>query len=121
MRRRDVLSLGMGFLGWLVLPRVVAAEESKAERDPRWNGTYDNLGREPHDAEKCGCRTRFGDESQQSGGLYWVGNSGVDWHSQRVNRLRSRHSGVLWQARAFPGSVGRIHGFHGRRGHGRRW
>jgi hypothetical protein len=31
---------------------------------------------------------------------------------------------VIWRARAFPASVRRVHGFHGRRvyrGHGRRW
>jgi hypothetical protein len=53
-----------------------------------------------------------------------VHSSGVDLRGQRANRFRSRHSGVLWQARAFPGSVRRVHGFHGRRGHrghGRRW
>jgi len=106
----------MAVLIWLALPVVAGAEN-----DPRWNGAYDKLGQEPHDYQKCGCRTRFPAELEQSGGLHWVHSSGVDLRSQRVNRFRSRHSGVLWQARAFPGSVRRVHGFHGRRGHGRRW
>jgi hypothetical protein len=117
--RRLGISTAMALLVWLALPVVAGAEN-----DPRWNGTYDRLVNKPHDAEKCGCRTRFGDESQSSGGLHWVYRSGVDLRSQRINRFRSRHSGVLWQARAFPGSVRRVHGFHGRRGyrgHGRRW
>ena len=92
----------MALFTFLALPVVTAAE--KPERDPRFNGEYARLGQEPHDPEQCGCRTRFPAELEQSGGLHWVHNSGV-----------------IWRARAFPGSVRRVHGFHGRRGHGRRW
>jgi hypothetical protein len=115
MRRRDFILTGRAALIF-ALPVLAGAEI-----DPRWNGTYDKLGQEPHDAEKCGCRTRFAAELEQSEGLHWVHNSGVDWRSQRVNPFRVIRSAPPWQARAFPGSVGRIHGFHGRRGHGRRW
>ena len=124
MRRRDFILTCMALLVWLALPVVSTAEEPKREKDPRFNGQYDRLGQEPHDAEKCGCRSRFPTELEQSGGLHWVHSNGVDLRSQRVNRFRSSHSGVLWQARAFPGSIRRVHGFHGRRGHrghGRRW
>jgi hypothetical protein len=121
MARGAVLLVGLGLLGFLLLPSSGRAEEPKPERDPRWNGTYDKLRDAPHDHQECGCRPQLDEEPQESGGLHWVWNSGVDWRSQRINRFRSRHGTVLWQARAFPGRVGRIHGFHGRRGHGRRW
>jgi len=123
MRRRDFILTGVGLLGWLVLPPVATAEEPKPERDPRWNGTYDNLGREPRDADGGECR--HGDAGETpTGNFYWVSSSGVDWRSQRINRFRSRHSAALWRARAFPASVRRVHGFperRGHRGHGRGW
>jgi hypothetical protein len=118
MRRRDFILTGLGFLGGLALPLVAAAEEPKRERDPRWNGEYTNLGQEAHDHDKCGCG-----EWTSDGSFHWVRNAGVDARSQRINRFRSIHSGVIWRARAFPGSVRRGHGFHGRRvyrGPGRR-
>ena len=109
----------MALLVWLALPAVAGAEN-----DPRWNGTYDKLGQEPHDYQKCGCRTRFDAELEQSDGLHWVHSSGVDLRSQRVNRFRSVHSAPLWRVRAFGVSTRRAHGFRGsrgHRGHGRRW
>jgi hypothetical protein len=114
MRRLGILT-ALAALVWLALPVVAGAEN-----DPRWNGTYDKIRHAPHDYEKCGCRQWLGEVSSGDG-LNWVHSSGVTWHSQRINRFRSSHSGVLWRARAFPGSVRRVHGFHGRRGHGRRW
>jgi hypothetical protein len=106
-------------LVWLALPVASAAKESKQERDPRFNGTYDKLRHKPHDHDACGCR-----EWTSTGSFHWVGNSGVDARSQRINRFRSIHNGVIWRARAFPGSVRVRHGFRGRgghRGHGKRW
>lgn len=112
-RMLTVLSLVAVLLG-LALPMAAGAES-----DPRWNGTYDRLRQKPHDHQACGCR-----EQTVPGSFHWVRNAGFDARSQRINRFRSVHSGVMWRARAFPGSVTRARGFRGRlghRGHGRRW
>lgn len=98
-------------LVWLTVP-------AGAESHPRFNGTYDRIRHKPHDHDACGCR-----EETVPGSFHWVRNSGVDARSQRTNRFRAIHSGVIWRARAFPGSM-RVRGFHGRgghRGHGRKW
>ncbi len=116
MRSRGFILTGMALLIWLLLPSVVAAEEPKPERDPRFNGTYDRLGQKPHDHEAYGYR-----EETVPGSFHWVRSSGVDARSQRINRFRSVHGGVIWRARAFGASTRRAHGFRGRRGHGRRW
>ena len=115
---RSIILMATVVLIWLALPVAAGAES-----DPRWNGTYDKLRHAPHDHQKCGCRRGLTDEKRQSGGLHWVHNNGVTWRSQRINRFRAVHGGVIWRARAFPGSVRRAHGFrgHGFRGHhGRR-
>ena len=112
MRRRDFFLTGLGLLAAIVAPGVALAKEPKRERDPRFNGTYHKLRHRPHDHEACGCR-----EWTSTGSFHWVRSSGVDARSQRISLFRSIHSGVIWRARAFPGSVRRVHGFHGRRGH----
>jgi len=111
---RALILTALSVLVWLALPVVAGAED-----DPRWNGTYDKLRHSRHDHDACGCRTET-----IPGSFHWVHNAGVDARSQRRNFFRSIHSGVLWRARAFPGSVRRVHGFRGyrgHRGHGRRW
>jgi hypothetical protein len=123
----------MALLIWLALPVLAGAEEPSAQAEfvcypaspeevPEHRmANFSRKPAAPLRFEKCWYQHPEQGAPSVPASIEIGPGMEVALDSVRRNRFRAIHSAQLWRARAFPGSVRRVHGFHGRRGHGRRW